>query len=393
MSEDLKKFLSVFGPAWLVMIADVDVASIVEGIEAGVIYGAVLVIVMIALTIPLYYIQDAAGRLGSTANLGLGEAIRIKYGRRVALSVSVPLAITDFLEYLAEFAGMAIGLSLLGLSVVLGLVALYVVNLAIVLTKKYRQAEAVLLPISFLLVFTLLLELVLLRPNYSELMRAMLSFRLNYAFFYVTAASIGAVIMPWMLFFHSGADARKRIGAANMKFESLETLLGSIASEVMMAILVVFGWIISESAPDSSLSSIMGYIGSLDPMLRIMMAIGFISSGLLALMVISMASAWGVVEAADLGPRHYYLIYVAESLPALVVALLVRNYLALILSLMIIYSVLLIPLLVMLGQIVTDCSIMKGYALRGRRRSLYWAISAIVSLGSLVGLISYILNP
>ncbi|MGC9209460.1 MAG: hypothetical protein ACP5GH_06450 [Nitrososphaeria archaeon] len=83
----------------------------------------------------------------------------------------------------------------------------------------------------------------------------------------------------------------------------------------------------------------------------------------------------------------------AESLPALVVALLVRNYLALILSLMIIYSVLLIPLLVMLGQIVTDCSIMKGYALRGRRRSLYWAISAIVSLGSLVGLISYILNP
>jgi Mn2+ and Fe2+ transporters of the NRAMP family len=110
LSEDLKRFLNVFGPAWLVMIADVDVASIIEGIEAGAVSGAVMVLIMLVLIPPLFFIQDAAGRLGSVANVGFGEAIRNKYGKKISIMLSLPMALSDFLEYLAEFAGIAIGL-------------------------------------------------------------------------------------------------------------------------------------------------------------------------------------------------------------------------------------------------------------------------------------------
>ncbi len=393
MSEDLKRFLYVFGPAWLVMIADVDVASIIEGIEAGVISGPSIIIIMLLLTLPLFFIQDAAGRLGSVANVGLGEAIRKKYGARASLLLSVPMALTDFLEYLAEFAGISIGLMLLGLPVAVGLLAFFAAHLFVVYTKRYKDAEAILIPLSFLLVLTLIISLALFKPNFSSLFSAIvLSFKPNLSFFYLLAASIGAVIMPWMLFFHSGADARKKIGAVNMKFETLETLIGSVVSEVLMSIVVVYGWIISAGDAGSSLNGIIAYMLSMDFSLRLFMAIGFMSSGLLALVVISMASAWGVVEAAGLKEKHYKIIYLIESVPALLIAMFVKNYLELILGLMVIYSVLLIPLMFLLGKIVSDCSFMKGYALKGKRLAVYWIMASAVSVGGIVGLVSYLMS-
>ncbi|MGC9211090.1 MAG: NRAMP family divalent metal transporter [Nitrososphaeria archaeon] len=391
-SEDLKKFLSVFGPAWLVMIADVDVASIIEGIEAGVVSGAVMVLIMLILIPPLFFIQDAAGRLGSVGNIGFGEAIRKKYGKNVSLALSLPMALSDFLEYLAEFAGMAIGLTLLGLPVWTGLVVFYIVHLTVVFTRKYRSAEMILLPLSFLLVITLFVELFLFRPNFSILLNSLLTFKLNLSFFYLIAASIGAVIMPWMLFFHSGADARKHIGIKNMKYETLETLIGSVVSEALMAVVVIYGWVISFRDTDASLSGILYYLQNMDFALRLLMAVGFIASGLLALVVISMASAWGVVEAAELDQKHYVLIYLLESLPALFIAIFVRNYLQLILGLMVLYSVLLIPLLYVLGKTASDCSFMKGFALKGRRLKVYWAMAAAVSIGGIVGFVSFLMS-
>jgi len=392
LSEDLKRFLSVFGPAWLVMIADVDVASIIEGIEAGVVSGAVMVLVMLVLILPLFFIQDAAGRLGSVANVGFGEAIRHKYGKKISIILSLPMALSDFLEYLAEFAGIAIGLTLLGFSVWLGLIIFYLIHLTVVFTKKYRHAEIILLPLSFLLVVTLFVELFLFRPNFSLLSRSLLAFKINLSFFYLIAASIGAVIMPWMLFFHSGADARKKIGIKNMMYESLETLIGSIVSEVLMAVVVIYGWVISFRDSNASLAGILSYMQSMNYLLKLLMGIGFIASGLLALVVISMASAWGVVEAAELNSKHYAIIYVFESLPALLIALFVRDYLQLILGLMIIYSVLLIPLLIILGKIASDCSFMKGFALKGKRLKVYWIMAGAISIGGIVGFTSFILS-
>ncbi|MGC8600063.1 MAG: NRAMP family divalent metal transporter [Nitrososphaeria archaeon] len=392
MSEDLKRFLSVFGPAWLVMIADVDVASIIEGIEAGAVSGAIMVLIMLVLIPPLFFIQDAAGRLGSVANVGFGEAIRKKYGKKISIILSLPMALSDFLEYLAEFAGIAIGLTLLGFPVWLGLLIFYFIHLTVVFTKKYRDAEIILLPLSFLLVATLFVELFLFRPDFSLLSRSLLTFKLNLSFFYLIAASIGAVIMPWMLFFHSGADARKKIGIKNMKYESLETLIGSIVSEVLMAVVVIYGWVISFKDTNASLAGILLYIQNMNYLLKLLMGIGFIASGLLALVVISMASAWGVVEAAELNSKHYAIIYIIESVPALLIAILIRDYLQLILGLMIIYSVLLIPLLIVLGKIASDCSFMKGFALKGKRLKVYWIMAGAISIGGIVGFASFILS-
>ena len=101
--HSLRTFVHSFGPAWIVMIADVDAASILTAAADGAIYGYSLVWFLLLLIAPLFLIQEAAGRIGIATGKGLGEIIRENYSRRIALLTSVPMACTDVLSYVAEF--------------------------------------------------------------------------------------------------------------------------------------------------------------------------------------------------------------------------------------------------------------------------------------------------
>ena len=72
----LTELRNVFGPAWLVMMADVDAASVITAMQSGASYKYELVLILIALIIPLYFIMEVAGRVGATTKKGLGELIR-----------------------------------------------------------------------------------------------------------------------------------------------------------------------------------------------------------------------------------------------------------------------------------------------------------------------------
>ena len=78
---------------------------------ATVLFGFYLI-----LAIPLFLIQEAAGRIGIATGQGLGEVIRKNYTKGAAIVMSMPMAATDVLSYIAEYAGIAIGFELLGSS-------------------------------------------------------------------------------------------------------------------------------------------------------------------------------------------------------------------------------------------------------------------------------------
>jgi Mn2+/Fe2+ NRAMP family transporter len=99
--------------------------------------------------------------------------------------------------------------------------------------------------------------------------------------------------MPWMLYFHSGADARRKKKPKDLKNERIETLLGAIVSEVLMVILIFPGIRLSNgdsviSALD--LSKVLSFFGTYaSPIMGVL----FLFAGFLALIVISLGSAWG----------------------------------------------------------------------------------------------------
>ncbi len=391
MNFQVRRAAAAFGPAWLVMIADVDVASIVTGLQAGAAWGYHLIFVMLLLTVPLFVIQDAAGRLGTLGGVGLGEAILRRYGRRTALLAAVPMAVTDFLEYVAEYAGIAIGLALLGLPILPGLGIAYVLHLAIVAGREYRQAERVLLPVSFALVGSLVASVFFLHVDFGTAATVGLSPLQPYgepSFRYLAAASIGAVVMPWMLYFHSGADARKRLEARDPRAERRTTFVSALVSEVLMVAIVLVGMQLPLLDGSVGVQSLGGVLAPLGDHAAALLGIGFIAAGFLALVVVSMGSAWGVMEAAGTSSRRSFLaIYVAESSPALLLVILTSNYVPLILGLMVSFTIVIIPSLFFLGRLIGDPVTMNGRPHGRWARIAFWCASAAVVGGGILGLL------
>ncbi len=375
------------------MMADIDIASIITALQSGATWGYRMIFVMLILTVPLFIIQDAAGRLGTVGGLGLGEAVRTRYGSRVAALLAIPMAVADFLEYVAEYAGMAIGVLLLGLPLIPMLLILYLVHAIVVLFSSYRKAEIVMLPISLMLVASIVASALLFRPNPSLLLSGLSPLQPygNPSFDYLLAANIGAVIMPWMLYFHSGADSRKKLRRSDLKMERLETLIGAIVSEILMAMIVIDGLhlnMVNDFLNVTELSNALAPFGSLAPLI---LAFGFLAAGFLALVVISMASAWGVLEAIGHTSRKSFLIiYLLESLPALLLVISYNNYVELVLDLMVSYTIIIIPSLYVLGRLVADSKVMKGAPYKSWESALYWAMTIIIIIGGIIGLLAII---
>jgi len=109
------------------------------------------------------------------------------------------MGISDFLEYVAEYAGIAIGLSLIGFPVILGLIAAFSIHSLIVVGRQYRQAEKVLIPLSFLLVVSIVSSIFVFHVDFKSLIFTGLSPLQPYgnpSYAYLLAASVGAVVMP-----------------------------------------------------------------------------------------------------------------------------------------------------------------------------------------------------
>ncbi len=153
--DDLKRHVfevrTVFGPAWLVMMADVDAASVITAIQSGASYKYGLVLILLALIVPLYFIMEVAGRVGAATKKGLGELVRDNFSRRLSLIITLPMAITDFLSYVAEYAAMAVGLKIVGIPPIVSLPLIYAVHILVVFKQEYEKAEKSLLAVSLVL--------------------------------------------------------------------------------------------------------------------------------------------------------------------------------------------------------------------------------------------------
>ena len=394
MNQKVSDWLKNFGPAWIVMIADVDVASIITGLQAGASWGYRMISILIILIFPLFIIQDAAGRLGIASGRGLGEQIRNNFGKRAAILAAFPMGLADFLEYIAQYAGIAIGFSLIGFPVILGLAIVFVIHTMIVFGRQYHQAEKVLIPVSFLLMVAIISSTFVFHVDFKSFLFQGLSPIQPYtnpSFAYLLAASVGAVIMPWMLYFHSGADSRRHKQVKDLKNERLETLIGAVVSEILMIILVIVGLNVFTGKSLINISELAKALPVFGNYAVPIMGMGFIFAGFLALVVVSLGSAWGVLEATgrSTGPnsRNSFLaIYACEALPALIIVVAVSSYIQLMLNMMFIFPIVLIPSLFFLGKLVAKREVMNGYQYKKYDKVAFWVAALIVIVGGILGL-------
>ncbi len=368
----------MWGPAWLVMIADVDAASVITAAESGAVYGTKLIWFLLVLIVPLYVIQEVAGRVGAVTNKGLGELIRENYSRKTAILASVPMALVDIISYIVEYTGAAIGFEILGVPPQVSVPTIFIAHVLLIYKRKYVQAERPLLIISIVFSMACVASAFLTARKGVEFTPFYFSSSPN--FFFLLAANVGAVIMPFMLFYQASATAEKGITSKSLWAVRLETGIGAAVSEILMVAIAIAAIGISAgslqfASPVILSRALSGIAGKFAPDV---FALGLIAASFIALIVISLGSSWGVTEAMGWGKENWFKVYVIESIPAVIIPMITLNLINLALSLMVLQIVVLIGPSIILGFISSNKKLMGKYSLSGPNKVLYWSFLVLI---------------
>ncbi|MGH8149205.1 MAG: NRAMP family divalent metal transporter [Steroidobacteraceae bacterium] len=303
-----KIFLVVMGPGLVVMLADTDVGSIITAAQSGVQWGYRLLLLQVVLMPVLYIVQELTVRLGLFTGKGHGELIRETFGQAWAWVSVSSLGIATLGALLTEFSGVAGVGDLFGVPrvVSLGLSALFL--LIVVLTGSYRRVERVAIALGLfeLAFFVVAYEA---HPRGVELAHGLASLPLgNPGYLYLVAANIGAVIMPWMIFYQQSAIADKKLQPRHYTHARWDTAIGAVVTQaVMAAVLIAAAATIGKLHSSASLDTIGDITRMLVPALgphvgRTVFGLGILGAAMVAAIVVSLASAWGFGEVS--GYRH-----------------------------------------------------------------------------------------
>lgn len=302
------RFIAVAGPGLVVMFADTDAGSIITAAQSGAQWGYRLLLMQLILIPVLFLVQELTVRLGVVTGKGHGDLIKQHFGAGWAwLSVGT-LLIACIGALLSEMGGLA-GIGLMyGVPAWLTMTAVVVGLSTMVYTGSYHSVERIALLLgSFELVFVLVAWNA--QPDTSVIAETM--FRLpvsdpNYMF--LVAANIGAVIMPWMVFYQQSAVVEKRLGVDDLPAARWDTALGAIVTQVIMgAVLVVTAATLGKTGVHAPLDTVQQIADAITPFLgghvgRLLFGMGMIGAALVAAIVVTLTAARALGEV--LGYRH-----------------------------------------------------------------------------------------
>lgn len=294
--------MAVFGPGLVVMLADTDVGSVITAGQSGVQWGYRLLALQFLLIPILYMVQELTVRLGIFTGRGHGELIRDTFGPLWGWVSATGLGIATVGALLTEFSGVAGVGELYGLPRFATLPIAAVALLAVVVTGSYRRVERVAICLGlFELAFFFVAWAA--HPDGVALVRGSLD--IPYAdkdYLYLAAANIGAVVMPWMIFYQQSAIADKRLRPEHYAAARWDTAIGAIVTQlVMAAVLIACAATIGVQHPDASLSTVGDMAQALTPFLgttvgNLVFGVGVLGAGMVAAIVCSLAFAWGLGE-------------------------------------------------------------------------------------------------
>lgn len=290
------------------MLADTDVGSIITAAQSGAQWGFHLLLLQFLLMPVLFVVQDLTVRLGIFTGKGHGELIRETFGAGWAWISVLGLAVATIGALLTEFSGVAAVGELFGMPRAVSLTLAVAFLLFVVWTGSYRRVERVAIALG-LFEFSFFWVAFAAHPRSHDLMTGMFHAPLSSpTYLYLVSANIGAVIMPWMIFYQQSAIADKGLDAKHYRDARWDTAIGAVLTQlVMAAVLVSTAATIGKSNPDSSLNTIGDITHALTPVMgvtmgRLLFSLGVLGSAMIAAVVVSLAAAWGFGEVT--GYKH-----------------------------------------------------------------------------------------
>lgn len=295
-------FLTVLGPGIIVMLADTDIGSIVTAAQSGAVWQYKLLPLQILLIPILYIVQELTIRLGLTTNKGYAELIKAHFGVFWAWLVVGTLVFCCAGAIVTEFSGIAGVGALFGVPNWLSMVLAVLFLIWLVWSQNYNSVEKIAISIgAFELIYLLIAWLS--HPSISEILQNAKDLPFHDSnFLFLNAASIGSVIMPWMIFYQQSALVDKGLTIDKLNASRLETFLGAIVTQIIIiSIIMATAATLGKTEPGLSLHSIEEISLTLTPYLgetagKILFSLSMLGAALVATIVVSLTAAWSIGE-------------------------------------------------------------------------------------------------
>ncbi|MEO5563146.1 MAG: Nramp family divalent metal transporter [Chitinophagaceae bacterium] len=244
-----RRILSYFGPAYLVSVGYMDPGNWATDLAGGSQFGYTLIWVLLMSNLMALLLQSLSARLGIVRRRDLAQANRETYPRPINFALYVLAEVAIAACDLAEVLGMAIGIQLLtGLPLIWGVLITVFDTFLLLLLQRLgmRKMEAFIIGLVFIIGASILVEIILAKPDLGEVVKGFVPHIPNSAALYIAIGIIGATVMPHNLYLHSALVQTRKIKRTKegikkaLKLNFIDTTIAlNLAFFVNAAILVL----------------------------------------------------------------------------------------------------------------------------------------------------------
>ena len=385
--------LAAMGPGIVTAMAGNDAGGISTYSSAGAQFGYATLWAIPLMCVLLVVAQGTATRMGAVTGKGFAALIRERFGIRLTALAMLALLVGNVATTFSEFAGIASGMEMFGVSKYVSVPVAAVVVWLLISSGSYKRVQNVFLAISCVFV-TYVIAAVLARPHWNTALISTVvpSAVADTSFVSLIIAMIGATIAPWMMFFAQSTVVEKGVTAKDLVYQKVDAVTGSVVSCVVAWFIVVTTGtvlfpegIAIEGAADAA-RALAPFAGAYAEML---FAVGLIAASFLAACVLPLTTAFVVCEAfgweagVDLSwkeaPTFKGIFTFVIALSAVVVLVPGLDLFGMMIASQLVNGIVLPVLLVFMAIIAADKRIMGAYRAGALSRILMWATVAVVA--------------
>jgi len=303
-----RHFLAVAGPGIVVMLADTDAGSIITAAQSGAEWGYQLLLLQLVLVPILYIVQELTVRLGLVTRKGHAELIRDHFGRGWAWLSVATLVVSCVGALLSELSGLAgVGL-LMGVPIPVTMSLIVVALIVMAYRGSYLFVERIAIVVG---AFEVVFLFVAWRAHPD--LAAVVSGAADIAwqqpkYLYLAAANIGAVIMPWMVFYQQSSVVEKGLSLDDLPAARLDTAFGAAVTQIVMAaVLIATAATLGKAMQSGSLDTVQQIAQAITPYLgettgKLLFGLGLSGAAVVATIVVTLTAARTLSEV--LGTKH-----------------------------------------------------------------------------------------
>ena len=292
---------AVIGPGFITANVDNDPGGILTYSQAGAKYGYTLLWTLIPTTIALIVVQEMAARMGAITGKGLSDLIREEFGLRMTFFTMIVLGLADFCNVVAEFAGLASGTGIFGISKYIAVPIGAALVWTVIVRGSYKPVERVLLLFS-LVYFAYPVSAFLAKPDWKAALTQTIvpQFNSDPGYLVMIVGLIGTTITPWMQFYLQASIVEKGVSKHNYNLSRIDVIFGCIVTDVIAFFIVVACAATIYHSQNRDLSDVADAARALAPFAgkfaAMLFAVGLINASLMSAAILPLATSYNICE-------------------------------------------------------------------------------------------------